>query len=222
MQLNFNELENTPVDFLEEITDKEFLRNIADDNDATPNPQKKARPAIEINPDGPPQESAAAFNPIGPENTNVNAREIISGELATDLMDKILPVIVSIVARKFMDLEVPKKQFQLTASEKSTIAPIMDKCLSTLNISFENPFYALLASLTFIYGSKVIDIANNPEFTQAAKKVTKATKDAHRPENPQPAGFGSGNVGSRGQALTRKAGETRGRKAKPPVKLNFN
>ncbi len=222
MQLNFNELENTPVDFLEEITDREFLKNLADDTDATPNPQKQARPAIEINPEGPAQESAAAINPEGPQNTNVNAREIISGELATDLMDKILPVIVSIVARKFMDIEVPKKQFTLTASEKSTIAPIMDKCLATLNISFENPFYALLASLAFIYGSKVIDVANNPEFAQATKKVTKVSKETHRPQDPQPAGFGAGNVGSRGQQLTRKAGETRGRKPKGPVKLNFD
>ena len=214
-QTNLDELLKTDSTFLEDITDRDFIARLNGQESAT-NTQKTAIPAD--NPfTGPTEENAGGINPNGPDQTKVNVRDIVSGELATDLMDKILPVILSLAANRFLDMDVPKKNFTLTASEKSTIAPILDKCLSTLNISFENPFIALAMSLSFIYGSKFIDVANNPEMQKAVTKVKKQTANAHA---PAPAATGP-NVGSRGQALTRKAGETRGRKPAASKKLEF-
>jgi hypothetical protein len=164
-QTNLDELLKTDSTFLEDITDRDFIARLNGQESAT-NTQKTAIPAD--NPfTGPTEENAGGINPNGPDQTKVNVRDIVSGELATDLMDKILPVILSLAANRFLDMDVPKKNFTLTASEKSTIAPILDKCLSTLNISFENPFIALAMSLSFIYGSKFIDVANNPEMQKA-------------------------------------------------------
>ena len=216
--MNLQEIKDTPTEFMEEITDKEFLKTIS--GEETPflgNPQTEAKTSNEFNFNSF-ENGAPIPNPEGP-STNVNVKEIVSGELATDLINRILPVVLALAARRFLDLDVSKKQFELNASEKNTIAPIMDKCLSTLNVSFENPFMALALSMGFIYGSKFIDIANNPDLQKATEKVKKEAKTASI-VMAAPAEAGKGpQIGSRGQALTRKVGETRGRK---PKVLKFN
>jgi hypothetical protein len=199
-QYKLTELEGMPTEFLEEITDKDFFNQL---DGGPPAAKTEQKTAFKPEPPQTPTE-AGPLNPIagsgeGANNSNVNVKEIISGELATDLINRILPVILALNARKFMDLDVNKKQFELTAGEKSTIAPIMDKCLAQLNINFENPFIALGMSFAFIYGSKFIDVANNPEVQKVSAKVVKKAGESH------PA--------IKGQS-TRKEGETRGRKKK--------
>lgn len=211
-QLQFDELGKTPVDFLEEITDKEFLETIngtaLDQNQQKSAQSKPAEPPeFSFDPQQPPQAGPGGFDQPG--GTRVNVKEIVSGELATELMDKILPVLLSLGADRFLDMDVPKRAFTLTASEKSTVAPIMEKCLSQLNINFDNPFIALAVSLGFIYGSKFIDVANNPEY----KKKVQAAKQ--KVERTAAAVHGEGIAYSAdGRKLTRKPGENRGRKPK--------
>ena len=78
---------------------------------------------------------------------------------------------------------------------------------------------ALALSMGFFYGSKFIDIANNPDLQKATEKVKKEAKTASIVMTaPAEAGKGP-QIGTRGQVLTRKPGETRGRK---PKVLKFN
>jgi hypothetical protein len=79
----------------------------------------------------------------------------------------------------------------------------------------ENPYYALLISLSFIYGSKALEVANNPDLAKPIKKAAEKVKKVANVVNRPPANdeinvkFATPNYTG-----TRKAGETRGRKPK--------
>jgi hypothetical protein len=149
------------------------------------------------------------------QTNNINASELVSGELAAELLDKIGAVIAVYGARYFLEIEVNKSAFKLNASEKNTLAPILEKCMQGLNISLENPYYALLISLSFIYGSKALEVANNPDLAKPIKKAAEKVKKVANVVNRPPANdeiqvkFATPNYTG-----TRKAGETRGRKPK--------
>jgi len=215
-QLNLgllSNLEKTDTVFLEQMTETEFLNEIEPD-ESKKQPQQTAK----RNPLLPEDEQQP-----GPQQTSqqkVNVKDILTGELAIELANKIVPVILVWASRRFMDLDCPKKQFELNASEKSILAPLLENCLAQLNWDFENPWMALLVSTSFIYGGKFMEIASNPEFVKASTKVKKeAVKTAENTEK-RPA---DGPRGSRGQVLTRQPGERRGRKPKfAPVKLKFD
>jgi hypothetical protein len=200
------ELELTPSEFLTEITDKAFFAEIQDDKQATPTPtptpdqQRANRPNNE-------QTATPEQNPLSGDKTNLNLKDVLSGELGAEMYSKVISVLCVILTRRFLDIDVPKRQFEFTAGEKSTLAPILEKCLGQLNIDFENPWFALLASTLFITGSKVLDIANNPEFQRAKSAVETKAKESH----PAPAATRRDSTG-RARPLTRKEGERRGRK----------
>lgn len=199
-QLKFEEFENMPSKFLDTVSEKEFFSEL----EQAPAAQKKHEP----NPAPESKQNFFSEETAGPSfegqnnSTNVKAGDIVSGELATELLNRILPVLLSLGVERFLGYKAPKKNFELTAAEKNTIAPIIDQCLSKLNINFENPFIALGLSMSFIYGSKIIDIANNPELQAQVKKSKEVVNKATAESIPRPAGS------------TRKPGETRGRKPK--------
>ena len=203
MQMKIEDFENMPNEFLETISEKDLFETLNTGKDAQQKSASNSNPAPEAKENNffEGTDTAENFNTGGPENTNIKADEIISGELATELLNRILPVLLSLGVERFLNIKAPKKSFELTAGEKNTIAPILDKCLSKLNISFENPFIALGLSLSFVYGSKIIDVANNPEL---AKNVKQSAQKVNNAANPAPVGKG----------YTRKPGETRGRKPK--------
>lgn len=199
-QLSINEFEKTPTELLDVISENDLFNALSSDSEA----QKKAKAPENPAPEQAPEpDFFEPQTPPQPGATNLNASEIVSGELATELLNRILPVLLSMGVEKFLGVKAPKKHFELTAAEKNTISPILDQCLAKMNISFENPFIALGLSLSFVYGSKIIDVANNPELAQTAKKsAQKVQTQVNKEFNP--AGKGS----------TRKPGETRGRKPK--------
>jgi len=140
-------------------------------------------------------------NPFA-NGTNVKAGDLISGELAAEMLDKVGSVLAIYGAKQFLGLQINRNAFKLSASEKNTLAPILDKCLASLDVSFENPWIALVMSVSVIYGTKFLEVTNNPEMAQPLKKAAKvATKQAAA-------------VHSENFVSTRKPGETRGRKPK--------
>ena len=199
-QLNFENFEGMPSEFLDTISEKELFETLESGQDAQQKPKQAQNPAPE-------NKENNFFNdqqgPPPPNGTNLNASQIVSGELAVELLNRILPVLLAIGVERFLGIKAPKKNFELTAAEKSTISPILDKCLSELNVNFENPFVALALSFGFIYGSKVINVANDPDLEKAIAKPKQNVSKAASAANPAPTG-----------KSTRKAGETRGRKPK--------
>jgi len=75
----------------------------------------------------------------------------------------------------------------LTAKEKSTISPVLKKCLDRLDINFENPFVALAVTFGAIYGAKAFQVISTaedkPERATKSAETPPATKKIYKDEN---------------------------------------
>lgn len=96
--------------------------------------------------------------PLGQPGTggqSVAAGGLIEGTVMVNLIDSVLPAIMVLIFHK-MDMRMKKTDLQLTANEKTTLSPIVQKCMDTLMINFNNPWVALLVSFGVIYSGKII------------------------------------------------------------------
>lgn len=104
---------------------------------------------------------------------------LIDGGLAIELMDALLPsVLVAVMAA--IGAQMKKTDLQLTAREKTTLTPLMQKCMDQLMINFQNPFAALGISMLIIYGAKITE---HGVIQMIDKKAEKAAADRLRKEN---------------------------------------
>ena len=71
-------------------------------------------------------------------NTNLNIGEIINPKQATELLD-IVAVMALSITFKMAKIPVQKSEIKATAQEKSVIEPIIKKVLDTMNMQFDNP-----------------------------------------------------------------------------------
>ena len=94
--------------------------------------------------------------PIG-AGSSVSIGQLVQGKIAVDMMDAIIPAALVLAFYKF-GIETKKSQYQLTQGEKNTLAPIMDACLSSINLNFNSPWTTLAVTLAFIYGGKAIEV----------------------------------------------------------------
>lgn len=101
----------------------------------------------------------SGFSPTGGGSVqtgqSVSVGGLIDGKLAVEMMDATLPSLMLFVLYK-VGMKVRKSELQLTEKEKSVLAPIVTKCLETLMINFQNPWMALLATLSAFYGAKLL------------------------------------------------------------------
>lgn len=115
-----------------------------------------------------------------PGNNAVPVGNLVDGALATELLDALLPALL-VVALKALKLEIKKTDLQLTAKEKSTLAPLVKACLDSLFLNFNSPWVALGFSATIIYGAKitehgVIKALDKKAERMADKKTDEAVK----------------------------------------------
>lgn len=97
------------------------------------------------------------FNQPGQQ---LKAGNLITGEMAVNFADMIIPTILVMVIKKGMDKTVSKRSFALTSTEKDTIKPVLQNYLNSINFTVDNPLNALLLTLGMIYGMKVIEVVN--------------------------------------------------------------
>lgn len=97
------------------------------------------------------------FNQPGQQ---LKAGNLITGEVAVNLADMIIPTILVMVIKKGMDKTVSKRSFALTTTEKDTIKPVLQNYLNSINFTVENPLNALLLTMGMIYVMKVIEVVN--------------------------------------------------------------
>lgn len=152
-----------------------YLDNSAAETIALPRQSDTAQPF---------QPGAQSFG-SGPQG--VKAGQLVSGKLATDVMDSVFPALC-VYAVSAMGYNVRKSDLQLSADEKRTIAPVFQQYLDTLNINLNNPLYNLLFVLGAIYAAKIVEQLPTMERSgkrqsavkQAAQAVTKATTEDAR------------------------------------------
>lgn len=92
---------------------------------------------------------------VQPGNS-VQVAGLVDAKLAVELMDATLPSLMVFLLYK-VGMKLRRSDLQLTEKEKSTLAPIVQKCLEQMMINFNNPWVALSVSILFIYGSKIVE-----------------------------------------------------------------
>jgi hypothetical protein len=89
-------------------------------------------------------------------SASVNLGGIVQGEWAVNIMDAVLPALM-VAAFYYFGVKIRKSELQLTEKEKQTIAPVMQKCLDSVLLNFNNPWSALAWTLGGIYGGKLME-----------------------------------------------------------------
>jgi hypothetical protein len=91
-----------------------------------------------------------------PSGSSVSVGGMVDGKLAVELMDALLPSLL-VMLMAAIGARMKKSDLQLTEKEKSTVAPVLQKCLDQLMINFNNPWSALGVTLAVIYGAKLTE-----------------------------------------------------------------
>ena len=104
-------------------------------------------------------------------SNRVSVGGLIDGKMATELMDSVLPALLVFTLAKG-GITVRKTELQLSASEKSTLAPLMQNCLNAMSVNVDNPFIALGFSMAVIYGGKIIEKGGVAFLDKKAAQVT--------------------------------------------------
>jgi hypothetical protein len=101
------------------------------------------------------QPGVGSFPGASPSAT-VSLGGMIQGEWAVNIMDALLPAAVVAGFYSF-GLKLRKSEIQMTEKEKATVIPIMQKCLDSILLNFNNPWSALAITLGAIYGGKLVE-----------------------------------------------------------------
>lgn len=144
-------------------------------------------------------------------NASVSLGGMVQGEWAVNLMDAILPAAM-VAAFYYFGVKLRKSELQLTQSEKNTIAPVMQKCLDTVLLNFNNPWNALIVTVGTIYAGKAaekgivayIDKSQEKKESEALQAKLSAADKADNPAKFDPANqsaddiMNGNNVGAEG------------------------
>lgn len=114
--------------------------------------------------------------------SQTNAGAFISGKIALTAIDAVIPALI-VFAFSRAGIVVRKSDMQLTPRETDNLTPIVQKCLDSLMINFDNPWVALAVMSIAIYGSKALEhgqkgAAEKRRTTETAKK-----EQAEKPTN---------------------------------------
>ena len=108
------------------------------------------------------------------EPQTINLANFLSPELMVEGIDNLIPLLFVYGASAFK-ISVQKKQLQLSPKEKETILPLVEACLTEMNVLIKSPFIALGIMLAIFYGSKMV------EFGIKAKETKKSEVDGKPP-----------------------------------------
>lgn len=103
-------------------------------------------------------------------SNSVAVGELINGKFLTDIMDALLPALLVVLAYA-IGMQIKKSELQLTEKEKNTLAPLVQKCVDTLMINFNNPWTALGVSMLVLYGAKFAEKGGVAWVDKLAEKI---------------------------------------------------
>lgn len=114
----------------------------------------------------------------GTPGASVALGGLVQGKIAVDLMDSLIPAVLVLLFAK-LEVTVKKTDFQLTAGEKNTLAPIVEACLNSINLDFSSPWTTLLISLVVIYGGKALEKGGIQLLEKKAAETKPADPNKH-------------------------------------------
>lgn len=94
----------------------------------------------------------------GQTTTNASATlgSMLEAKMAIEMIDAVLPGLL-VAAFHAFEIKMKKSELQLTEKEKTTVAPIFQKCLDTIYLNFNSPWTLLAVTVGIIYGGKVAE-----------------------------------------------------------------
>lgn len=115
-----------------------------------------------------------------PNNGNqVGLGSLFEGKMTIEIIDSLLPALL-VLAFHRGGMVVKKTDMQLTAKEKDTLTPVLQKCLDSILLNFDSPWTALAVTAGAIYGAKLIEYGGkaytDKETTKAAVKAAQGAK----------------------------------------------
>lgn len=177
---SFEMLEQIPTSLMTEITDKPESSPLSELTDHT-----KVDSFAPLQENNPVNNAANPFppNPVQPQQ--MNAGNLITGDMAVGFLDMAVPVLIVLLIEKFNGQKVNKKYLQATADEKKTIAPVLQNYLNSVNFNVDSPLNALLLTVAFIYGTKTIEILNSPQSPAPVKMPSAFAEQQPREKKKQ-------------------------------------
>jgi len=132
------------------------------------------------------EEEREAQGPEEPEQSDDENHFMINGQMAIELLDIGVSRLTSV---GFMLAKIPSHftDFQLTAEEKKTIAPLIEKWLEYEKFDV-NPRTALAGALLTVYGLKGYSVIDRHKQAKKEGKVEELKKVAVKNKGGRPAG----------------------------------
>lgn len=92
----------------------------------------------------------------GGAGASIPLGDLVGGKFAVDLMDAVVPTLFVLMFRQ-MKIETKRTDMQLTEKEKNTLAPVVEACMRTIRIDFNNPWHTLGIGMCILYGTKAME-----------------------------------------------------------------
>lgn len=109
--------------------------------------------------------------------STVSLGSIVEARLCLEIIDSLIPAALVLIFHA-AKITLNKSVFQLTAKEKDTLSPVLQKCLESINLNFDSPWIALSVTAGAIYLSKIVEHGGKAKIDQTneAKKNAAATE----------------------------------------------
>jgi hypothetical protein len=122
---------------------------------------------------------------INPPGQTVQLGGLVQAKVVVEVFDALIPAVLVLAFLK-LEIDVKKTDFQLTAAEKNTLAPILEACLNSVNLDFSNPWTALAITMIAIYGGKALEKGGAAFIERKMQEKKPADPDKHKKETPPP------------------------------------
>ncbi len=122
---------------------------------------------------------------IGTGENKVNLGSLIDAELATKMIDTLVPALFVLILRLGVGITVDKKELQASNKELEMMQPIVQKCLEVIEFNINNPFIALGVVMGVVYSTKAATIGVDKFMNQKDGKIDPETgeKKARKPRS---------------------------------------
>ena len=94
------------------------------------------------------------------QGNQLTVGNLLTPEMATGFMNILIPAAIVLVIERTSTQKVVKSQFEATAKEIEILKPVLANYLNSINFRVDTPFNALIITVAFIYGSKVVEAVN--------------------------------------------------------------
>ncbi len=122
---------------------------------------------------------------FGNGQNKVNLGNMVDAELATKMIDTLVPALFVLILKMGVGVSVKKKDLQASQRELETMHPLVQKCLEVIEFNINSPFVALGIVMGVIYTSKAAEIGVDKVFTPERARNDDSEPSEKKPRKPR-------------------------------------